>query len=278
MDFRPEFPPREVDFLRSRARNATLLLDLNECDAGYTPTHWQHSLLPEVYRPKVEVIHDGIDTDLWCRRDVLPRRLGDEEIADDVRIVTYVARGLEAMRGFDVFVRVAKQIAAALPKVVFAVVGGDRVHYGNDSRFVARGKSFREHVLEQEQPDLDRFRFLGRLPQRQLADVFSVSDLHLYLSVPFVLSWSMLNAMACECVVLASDVAPVREVIAHDENGLLGDFFDEEGLAAQAVEVLHDPARFRPLASAARACIEERYSVDRSYPQLERMFERVAGG
>ena len=277
MDFRPEFPPREIDFLRSRARNATLLLDLNECDAGYTPTQWQHSLLPEVYRPKVDVIHDGIDTELWCRRDV-PRRLGDEEIGDDVRIVTFVARGLEAMRGFDVFVRVAKQIAAALPSVVFAVVGDDRVHYGNDQRFVARGKSFREHVLEQEQPDLDRFRFLGRIPQRELADLLSMSDLHLYCSVPFVLSWSMLDAMACECVVLASDVAPVREVIAHGENGLLGDFFDEEGLAAQALEVLHDPARFRPLATAARRCIEERYSLDHTYPQLERLFERVARG
>jgi len=173
-------------------------------------------------------------------------------------------------------VRVAKQIAAAAPKVIFAVVGEDRSHYGNDSRFVERGKSFREHVLEREQPDLDRFRFLGRLSQRDLADVLSLSDLHLYLSVPFVLSWSMLDAMACECVVLASDVAPVREVIAHRENGLLGDFFDEQGLAAQALEVLHDPARFRPLAAAARHCIEERYSLDRTYPQLEQLFERMA--
>ena len=276
MDFRPDFPPRPIDYLRSRARNATLLLDLNEADEGYTPTHWQHSLVPKQYRDKIAVIHDGIDTELW-RPHEGPRKLGGELIDESVRIVTYVARGFEAMRGFDVFVRVAVRIAAAMPNVVFAVVGEDRIHYGNDQRFI-EGKSFRDHVVAKEQPDLDRFRFLGRVPPEELARILSGSDLHIYLSVPFVLSWSMLDAMACECVVLGSNVEPVRELIEHEKTGLLADFFDEDDLVGRSLEVLHDPGRFRPLARAARLRIEERYSLDVVYPQLEALYERVAAG
>ncbi len=266
MDFRPDFPPEELDFLRARARNAMILLDLEACAAGYTPTHWQWSLLPTAFAPKVKILHDGVDTETWRRRP-LPRRIGKETIADDVRVVTYVARGLESMRGFDIFVQVAKRIAAAMPNVLFLVVGSDRVCYGNDLRHV-KAKTFREHVLKAERPDLTRFRFLGTVPPVQLAGILSLSDLHLYLTVPFVLSWSLLNALACECVVLASDTAPVREVLAHEKNGLLGEFFDVEGLTAQALRVLKDPLAFRPLGTAGRATIEERYSGDRAHPKL----------
>jgi glycosyltransferase involved in cell wall biosynthesis len=138
-----------------------------------------------------------------------------------------------------------------------------------------RTKTFREHVLLTEQPDLSRFRFLGRVSREQLADLFSISDLHVYLTVPFVLSWSLLNALACECTVLASDTAPVLEVVRHEETGLLADFFDVEGLAAQALRVLRDPAAFRPLGHAGRAEVEERYSLDHTFPKLWDLFMRV---
>jgi glycosyltransferase involved in cell wall biosynthesis len=274
MDYRPEFPPSELDFLRARARNAMILLDLETCAAGYTPTIWQRDLLPEAWRSKVEVIHDGVDTEVWRRRE-LSRRIGEELVPDDVRIVTYVARGLEAMRGFDVFVRVANRIAAAMPNVLFVVVGGDAVHYGNDLRHV-RAKTFREHVLATERPDLRRFRFLGRVPPARLAEILSLSDLHVYLTVPFVLSWSLLDALACECVVLASDVAPVREVIRDGENGLLRDFFDVEGLAEAAMRVLRDPTGYRQLGRAGRALVENRYSLDVTYPRLRALFDALA--
>ena len=275
MDFRPEFPPAEIDYLRARARNAMILLDLEACAAGYSPTRWQRSLLPAAWQPKVEVIHDGVDTDFWRRR-VVPRRIAGEAIGGDVRIVTFVARGLEAMRGFDVFVRLANRIAAEMPNVLFVVVGGDRVHYGNDLRHI-KAKTFREHVMATQRPDARRFRFLGQVPADELADILSLSDLHVYLTAPFVLSWSLLDALACECVVLASDTAPVREVVAHETNGLLADFFDIEQLTAQAVRVLKEPLAYRKLGLAGRRLVEDTYSTDKTVPKLWALFERAMG-
>ena len=109
MDFRPEFPPSELDFLRARSRNAMLLLDLETCRRGYSPTHFQQRLFPGAYRPKIDVIFDGIETDIFRRKEGVPRRIGDRSIPPSTRVVTYVSRGFEAMRGFDIFMRVAKK-------------------------------------------------------------------------------------------------------------------------------------------------------------------------
>ncbi len=275
MDFRPDFPTPPIAKLRAHARNAMILMDLQACTAGYAPTAWQKSLFPQEYQSKIEVLHDGIDTEFWKRRPV-PRRIGNEMIPDDVRIVTYVARGLESMRGFDIFVRVANRIAREMSNVLFVVVGSDRVCYGNDLDHI-KTKTFREHVIQTEQPDLSRFRFLGMVPRTQLADILSLSDLHLYLTTPFVLSWSLLNALACECTVLASDVAPVREVIEHGQTGLLGEFFDVDGLAEQALRVLREPQGYRELGRVGRALLERRYSLDCTLPQLCSFIERVTG-
>jgi len=86
------------------------------------PTHWQHNLLPDAHQPRVAVIHDGVDTELWRRRKV-PHKLGDETIAEDVRVVTYVSRGFEAMLGFDIFMRIADRIAKETKNVLFICVG-----------------------------------------------------------------------------------------------------------------------------------------------------------
>ena len=273
LDFRPDFPSSEISRLRAHARNAMILLDLQTCTAGYTPSAWQKSRFPKEYASKLELMHDGIDTELWKRR-MVPRHIGDEVIDDDVRIVTYVARGLEAMRGFYIFVRVANKIAKEMSNVIFVVVGSDRVCYGNDLEHI-KTKTFREHMLQTEQPDLTRFRFLGMVPKTQLADLLSMSDLHIYLTVPFVLSWSLVNALACECTVLASDVPPIREVIEHGRTGLLGDFFDVDGLADQAIRVLRDPMQYRVLGQAGHGLIEQEYSLDRTIPQFLSLMEKV---
>jgi glycosyltransferase involved in cell wall biosynthesis len=275
LDFRPEWPVGEEDVLRTRTRNAMVLLDLEYCTAGYSPTRFQYDLLPAVYQPKVEVIHDGIDTSFWRRRQVDPKLRQSLGLLPGGPVVTYVSRGLEAMRGFDIFMRMAKRVYEAHPEVTFLVIGADRVAYGGDLRLIEE-TSFKEHVLNQDDYDLERIRFLGNVRPEVLAQILSLSDLHVYLTVPFVLSWSVLNAMACECVVLGSDTAPVREVIEQGENGLLRGFFDVDGLAEAAVEVLEDPSSHRPLGEAARRTIEQRYGLDAVMPRMLDLYRSVA--
>lgn len=278
LDFRPDVPVAEVDRLRSPARNAMILLDLEYCAAGYSPTRYQHGLMPDAYKPKLRVIHDGIDTSVWHRRELPERRVGSLRLAEGERLVTYVSRGLEMMRGFDVFMRAAKRICDADPKVRFVVVGSDRVAYGGDLRHTG-GRSFKEHVLSQDDYDLDRIHFVGTVRPEMLARLLSVSDLHLYLTVPFVLSWSCLNAMACGATMLCSDTEPVREVIADGENGLLCDFFDDAAFAERALEVLADPAGNRErLGAAAARTVAERYALDVTFPVMADFYEGVAAG
>lgn len=180
------------------------------------------------------------------------------------------------MRGFDLFMETARRIYEAYPDVLFLVVGSDEICYGGDERFI-QAPSFREHVLRRGEYDLSRFHFPGWVSEQRLAEIFSLSDLHIYLTVPFVLSWSVFNALACECVVLGSDTAPVREVIRHRETGLLAGFYDVEGLAREAVAVLRHPQAYRSLGEAGRALVQERYSTERCLPATAELYERVKG-
>ena len=145
--FDSDIPAEERDILRSYCRNAMLLLDLENCDAGYSPTNWQRSRFPETFQPKLSTIFDGVDTEVWRRQEAVPRRILDHEVPADTRIVTYVSRGFESMRGFDIFMRVAKRIYQQQPNVVFAVVGADRVAYGGDQQATG-SKSFKDVRLE----------------------------------------------------------------------------------------------------------------------------------
>ena len=275
MDFRPEFPPSELDFLRARARNAMILLDLENCRRGYSPTHFQRGLFPEAYRGKVDVIFDGIETEVFHRREGVPRRVGDRSIPETTRIVTYVSRGFESMRGFDIFMKVARAIYRRFPDVVFVVVGSDRICYGGDEKHI-RHKTFLEHVMAQDDYDRSKFLFTGLLPVSKLVDVWSLSDLHLYFTVPFVLSWSLMDALACGCTVLASDTAPVREMIEDGRNGRLCGFYDVDGFAARAVEVLRDPGAFRHLGREAASRIRREYAIDITLPRVACLFEQTA--
>jgi glycosyltransferase involved in cell wall biosynthesis len=275
LHFRPEFPPTDGDLFRARFYNAHVLLDLESCTAGYSPTQWQRSLLPARYRNKVACIFDGVDRAFWRRR-ALPRRMRGEQLPAETRIVTYVARGLEALRGFDIFMRMAGRICRARSDVRFVVVGSEDFYHGPDLRYI-QARSFLQHVWEQGDYDPRQFMFLGRVPSAQLLEVLCLSDLHVYLTAPFVLSWSLFNALACGCTVLASDTAPVREVIEHERNGLLGDFSNVEGLTGQALRVLENPAEFRGLGQAGMALIDAKYALARTVPAMVELFGRVMG-
>jgi glycosyltransferase involved in cell wall biosynthesis len=275
LDFRPDIPVEERDRLRSRTRNAMILLDLEYCAAGYTPTEWQASLLPSAYADKVRVLHDGIDTAFWKPVDPSPEVLGALKVDPGRPVIAYVSRGLETMRGFDVFMKMAKRVCDADPRPVFVVVGEDRVAYGGDDKRTG-DRTFRDHVLAGDEYDLDRFRFAGRVAPQVLVHLLSLSALHVYLTVPFVLSWSLLDAMACGCVILGSDTAPVQEVITDGESGLLRPFADDAALAEAALAVLRDPEGHAALGAAARALIEREYALDDLVPQHADFLETIA--
>jgi glycosyltransferase involved in cell wall biosynthesis len=272
MDYRPDFPYPVINRLRAHARNANILLDLETCDAAYSPTRWQRSLFPRAFRDKIRAIFDGIDTSVWRPLPGAPRRVGDWAVPDGTRLVTYVSRGMESIRGFDVFMQAAKRLAERRKDVLFVVVGEDRVCYGGDLEFTGP-RSFKEWVLARDQYDLSRFLFTGLLPMPALAQLLAVTDLHIYLTVPFVLSWSLMDALACGATVLASDTPPVREMITHGRNGLLADFFDAEGLAAAAARVLDAPQDYRPLGQAAVEMVRERYSLEVCLPRMLALYE-----
>lgn len=283
MDFRKDlgWPTPEVNFLRSRARNAMILLDLNAAKAGYTPTRFQRSCFPERFHDKLDVIFDGVDRGTYhghgetLRRPGAARTVAGRTIPAGTRVVTYVSRGFESMRGFDIFMRAAKLISREMPDVVFFVVGTDRHAYGGDENHVGPHKTFKEWVLARDEYDLGKFVFTGRVPQAELSALMASSDLHVYLTVPFVLSWSMMDAMSCGAVVLGSDTGPVREMIRDGENGLLADFFSPEDFARKALKVLRDPAAYRPLGRAAERMVEQRYSTEAVLPDMLALYDRA---
>jgi glycosyltransferase involved in cell wall biosynthesis len=261
-----------------------ILLDLQNCDAAYTPTQFQKSRFPDEYLPKLQVIFDGVDRGTYhgynealrpapAGRGV--RTIAGREVGADTRVVTYVSRGFESMRGFDVFMKAAKKIYTQYPDVLFFIVGTDRIAYGGDESYIAPYKSFKDWTLAQDESDLSKFVFTGRQTPEDLGKLLASGDLHMYLTVPFVLSWSMMDALSCGAVVLGSSTAPVREMIRDGENGLLADFFDTDEMAEKAVRVLRDPAAFRPLGRAAEEIVTRDYSLEAVLPRMLALYEEA---
>ena len=274
ISYRVDLPPAEPAPHFPRSINAPVLISLVDCDSGYSATHWQKSSFPERFHHKIEVHFDGIDDQLY-RPGPPSREVAGISIPAGTKVVTFVSRGLESIRGFDLFMEVASRIARERADVLFVVVGGDQTYYGWDKLHTGMS-SFKKWTLQRGNYDLSRFLFLGQIAPEELAKLLRTTDLHLYLTAPFVLSWSLLNAMSSGAVVLASDVAPVVEVVERGVNGLVEPLFDVDRLAEAALRVLKDPAAFAPLGRAARETIEARYSVEVAIPPLKDYFERVA--
>jgi glycosyltransferase involved in cell wall biosynthesis len=252
-----------------------LTSSLLSADASITPTHWQASCFPELLRQKIHVIHDGIQTqkltpnnNAWIRlgREGLVLRPGDE-------VVTFVNRNLEPMRGYHQFMRCLPELMARRPNTRVVIVGGDQVSYGA----VPEGeRGYKTMFLNEVKDciDMNRLHFVNRVPYDTLVSLLRVSAAHVYLTVPFVLSWSMLEAMSLGALVIGSATAPVQEVIEHEKNGLLVDFFDPSALADTLCEVLARPKEFRPLRSAARDTVVSRYDFSSiSLPAYRRLIE-----
>jgi glycosyltransferase involved in cell wall biosynthesis len=276
ISYRIDLPPAEPAPFFPRSINAPTLATLVDCDAGYSATQWQRQSFPEKFHSKIEVYFDGIDTALY-RPGAAPRQIGTRSISSGTKVVTFASRGLESIRGFDIFMNVARRICKARSDVIFVVAGGEEIHYGWDKLHTGN-PSFKDWVLQGQGDDLDRFIFTGRVLPEHLASIFRLSDLHIYLTAPFVLSWSLIDAMASGCVVLAADVPPVREVVEPGQNGLIEPLFDVDALTETALRVLEDPAAFAPLGRAARATIEERFSLEVCIPPLGDYLEQIAAG
>lgn len=256
--FLPDEPASVDTICRARARNAHLLLSLESCDAGVSPTHWQKSRHPYPLSDKIEVIFDGVDTDTVRPDAGASFTLPDGQVltAQD-EVLTYVARNLEPYRGYPSFIRALPKILAARPNLKVLICGGDEVSYGKPA---PGGKTWREHMAAEVPLDLSRVHFTGKLPYSAYLSLLQISSLHIYLTVPFVLSWSCLESMAAGCLMLASSTQPVQEVIEDGVNGMLCDFHSPDDIASKAIAMLADGKDLDHLRQAARATVVERYN------------------
>ena len=269
--FDPEFPVAdpEADACRLRLKNINTQLHAEVADAAISPTHWQASTFPQPFRDRITVVHDGIDTDVIRPNAqatlTLKSRGRDLVLTRDHEIVTFVNRNLEPYRGYHTFMRALPALLAARPNARVLIVGGDDVSYGSRP---ADGRKWKDVYVSEvrgriSDEDWARVHFLGHVPYNLFIPLLQLSTVHVYLTYPFVLSWSLLEAMSAGCAIVASDTQPLREAISHDNTGRLVSFFDPAALAAEVAGLLDDaPARAR-LGAAARDFAVANYDLRR---------------
>ena len=250
------------DLCRLRLRNTTNLMALVDCDSGWSPTRWQAAQYPAELRDKISVVHDGVDTAVVRPDAHAVFRHGELRLTAADTVLTYVARNLEPYRGFHIFMRALPKLLRDNPQAQVVIVGGDDVSYG---KAPPEGGNWREKMLGEigDVAGMNRVHFTGKLPYKDYLSLLQVSTAHVYLTYPFVLSWSMLESMAAGCAIVASSTAPVTEVIEDGVNGILTDFFDVDTLAAKLTAVLSDRAGHAAMRARARATVVESYDLNR---------------
>ena len=274
--FDPEFPTPLDSHPRIRAKNAVNLLALTNPGHGQTPTAFQLSSYPEWARPRISLLPEGVDTDKCRPLPAIRRRsfkLGELTVAPRERLVTYVSRDLEPYRGFHVLMRAMPRLLAGRRDVRVIMVGGDGVSYGAR---LANG-TWREHMLRElgDRFDPERVHFVGKLPYDDYLRLLQRSDAHVYLTYPFVLSWSLREALACGCALVASDTGPVREFVKHRRQGLLTPFHSPEKLADRILEILEDRELADKLRDGARRFAEKSLRMDHYIAAYERLIDDV---
>jgi glycosyltransferase involved in cell wall biosynthesis len=278
--FDPEFEASGLDErLRIRGKNATLAMAYADADRLVAPTAFQAGLLPPAFQARTTIIHEGVDTDLVRNRPAAVLRLGNGRILDRSRpVITFINRCFEPLRGYHIFMRALPRVLERVPDAEAVLIGdGGERGYGIPA---PRGTTWKDIFLEETGGRLDRSRvhFVGRLSRPDMLDALSISSAHVYYTYPFVLSWSVLEAMAAECLVIGSDTAPVREVIADGANGILLDFFDHEALADTLIRACTERGSFKGTRAAARRTVLDRYDRKRqSEPAWQRLIDEVTG-
>ena len=263
--FDPEFPSKDAgEACRLRLKNLNNLLHFEVADAGLSPTHWQASTFPEPFRSRIAVVHDGIDTVAVSPNPSVSLTLnGSLTLTKQDEVITFVNRNLEPYRGYHVFMRALPEILKRRPKARILIVGGDDVSYGARPEGGQKWKDIFASEVRPQISDADwaRVHFLGNIPYQYFIPLLQLSTVHVYLTYPFVLSWSLLEAMSVGCAIVASDTQPLHEAIKHDETGRLVDFFDVAGLANEVCALLDDPAARQRLGQNARQFAQANYDL-----------------
>ena len=264
-NFDSEFSqPVSSDACRLRLKNTCNLLHFDIADLALSPTLWQADTYPQPFRSKISVIHDGIDTKLIAPDSTASITInGRLQLTTNDEIITFVNRNLEPYRGYHIFMRSLPDILRRRPNARVLIVGGDGVSYGSPP---TRGGSWKDIFIKEVRPlinddDWNRVHFLGVIPHKYFVPLLQISSVHIYLTYPFVLSWSLLESMSAGCAVVASDTQPLREVITDHHNGVLIDFFDAESLASNVCNILEDQALREHLSDNARTFAIENYDL-----------------
>lgn len=268
VNFDPEFGMLSLDAcVALQLKNAATLLSVIESDEGITPTLWQKSTYPTDLQNKISVLHEGVDVDT-VRPDAsaeltLPN---GRKLVRGQEIVTFVARNLEPLRGYHIFMRAVPEILRQRPNAQILIVGDDKVSYGAAP---PPGRSWKAIFRDENAHRIDRNRvhFLGPQPYATYIKILQLSAAHVYLTYPFVLSWSLIEALSAGCIVIGSDTGPLQEVI-DGRNGTLVPFFDIEGLASRVCHALANPRAYDPMRAAARATAVNQFSIDTCVPRL----------
>lgn len=272
--FDPEVSPgTDEGRFMTVARSAHLIQGIVQADAALAPTLYQADSFPPELRGKITVIHDGIDTDRVCPDPAASLTLpGGLVLRADDEVLSFVSRSLEPYRGFHVFMRALPEVLRARPRAQAVLVGAEGVSYGAERR---DGRSWKQAMLEElgEGLDLSRVHFIGRQPYADYLSLIRLARVHCYLTYPFVLSWSLTETMAAGGYVVASDTAPVRELIRDGQNGRLVPFFDVPALTAALIRGLEGDAEAPRLRQAARQTILDGYDLHRH--SLPRQIEWV---
>lgn len=277
--FDPEFPNDPLDFPRIRAKNAINHIALNLGQHGHSPTRWQWSTYPDWARERIDLLWEGVDLDV-CRPDPAVRRkpltIGGMTIKPTDRLVTYVSRDLEPYRGFHLMMRTLPHLHRARKDLKVIMVGSDGVSYGV---MPPEGGTWRERMMKEVGSQIDpaRVAFPGRIPYNDYLAMMKRSDAHVYLTYPFVASWSLRESLAMGCAVIGSDTQPVREFITHGETGLLASFFDPPGLADMVLDLLENKDLQAKLRRNARAYAEKSLGMDDYISAYRARIEALAG-
>jgi len=268
------------DLCRVQLKNANILLQAEHADGAISPTHWQASVFPKHLREKITVVHDGIDTEIVAPNPKAKLQLANGKVlTKSDQVVTFVNRSLEPYRGFHIFMRSLREILVAQPQVEILIVGEDGVSYGaSPPNGTTWKKIFSEEVLPVlSEKEKSRLHFLGRIPYDQYLALLQVSTVHVYLTYPFVLSWSLLEAMSVGCAIVASDTCPVVEAIEDNVTGKLFNFFSHSQLALNVTNLLENSEEQARLGLAARNFARDNYDLkDICLPRQLRWVEELS--